>query len=141
MGRKVSRLSKRIMSLMLGALVLAALDGCSGVVVGAQANYHAVVAQATASAAGKVYQAQDAATPVPNNLAMQATQIKQEYEFAGKQAEDQSFTTILVGMVLLFTIAGLTTIGVRLYARRLKYKTALEEQFVFSAEKQTNRRF
>ncbi len=125
---------------VVGALVIVGATGCSGVAIEAQSNYRTAVVQATTTASVKPYQAQSAATSVPNDLYAQATQIKQQFEYAGKQAENQSFTTILIGLILLFTIAGLTTIGVRLYARRLKYQTALEEQFVFSAREQTNRR-
>jgi hypothetical protein len=132
-------LQKWMLQWLAGMMVVLGMTGCSGTVIEAQASYKTAVAQATASRNG--IQAQGYATPMPNSLSAEATHIKLQFEFAGKQAENQSFTTILVGLIILFTISGLTVVGVRLYARKLKYKTALAEQFIYSAQQQANRRF
>lgn len=140
--RSVSRigLQKLMFILLVGAVTVVALTGCSGSTLEAQARFHTAVAQATATASRNGPRIQSGATAIPNSISAQATQIRRDFDFAGKQAEDRAFTTILVGWFMLFIIAGLTTLAVFLYAGRLRYRMSIEKQFIYSVQPNTNRR-
>lgn len=129
--------SKRIATWLVGVMIIVALDGCSGKMLQAQADYHAL--QATASASHGAAQAQALAAPAATSVWIEATRAKENIVNQEKQAEDGAFITILNGWLILAVVVTITTVAVVRYRRHLQWKTMLEERFIYSVEYERNR--
>jgi len=129
--------SRRIAMWLVGVMIIVALDGCSGKMLQAQADYHAL--QATASASHGAVQAQAQDVPAATSMWIEATRAKDDIIYQGQQSENQALITILEGWLILAVVVTITTVAVVRYRRHLQWKTMLEERFIYSVEYERNR--
>lgn len=116
---------KWVARLVAGFLFLAVISGCSVSATEARATYQAEVIKVTATAQADL-QILANTTPVSPNALATVTVVVAQNNYARKQAEDQMFTGIGIGLFIIIVVVVMALTAGWYYGGYVYLKTQLE---------------